>query len=106
MLVPAALVLIMGLAINSPFTTGSIGWGLDHSRYAIEGMQYSAALRQAIFEVASNAVSAVGGGFVWSGLASTAIALGLIVWGVMTRSEPHPAPAIASTPAADVNKTS
>jgi hypothetical protein len=104
LLVPAALVLIMGLAINSPLTIGSIGLGLDRSRYAIEGVQYSAALRQAIVEIASKAVSAVGGGFLWSGLASAAIAIGLIVWGAYTRSEPRPALAVASTSAADVQK--
>jgi hypothetical protein len=104
LLIPAALVLIMGLAINSPFTTGSISLGLERSRYAIEGVQYSAALRQAIVEVASKAVSAVGGGFLWSGLAATAIALGLIVWGATTQSEPHMTPATVSTPTADVNK--
>jgi hypothetical protein len=104
LLVPAALVLLMGLAISSPFTTGSIRLGLDLSRYAIEGVQYSAALRQAIVEVASKALSAVGSGFLWSGLASTAIAIGLSVWGIYTRSEPRPAPAAASTSAADAQK--
>jgi uncharacterized membrane protein len=105
LLIPAALVLIMGLAINSPFTTGSIGFGLERSRYAIEGVQYSAALRQAIVEMASRALAAVAGGFLIAGGVSTAMACGLLVWGAVTRSEPHPAPAVASTSAADVQKT-
>jgi hypothetical protein len=104
LLVPAALVLIMGLAINSPFTLGSIGFGLERSRYAIEGIQYSAALRQAIVEMASRALTAVASGFLIAGGASTAIAVGLLVWGVVTRSEPHPAPAAVSTPASDGQK--
>jgi hypothetical protein len=106
LLVPAALVLSMGLATNSPFITGSIRLGLERSRYTIEGVQYSAALRQAIVEIANKALGAVGGGFLWSGLAATAIALGFIVWGVMTRSEPRPVPADVSTPVADANKSS
>jgi uncharacterized membrane protein len=104
LLAPAALVLIIGLAINF-HSLGSISLGLDHSRYTIEGAQYSVALRQAIVEIASKALSAVGGGFLWSGLASAAIAIGLIVWGAYTRSEPRTAPAMVSASEADVNKT-
>jgi uncharacterized membrane protein len=106
LLIPAALVFIMGLAISSPFTAGSIGLGLDRSRYAIEGVQYSAALRQAIVEIASRALTAVASGFLIAGGASTAIAVGLLVWGAYTRSEPDPAPAVASTSTADIQKTS
>jgi hypothetical protein len=106
LLIPAALVFIMGLAINSSFTMGSIGFGLERSRYTIEGMQYSAALRQAIVEVASRALAAVAGGFLIAGGVSTAMACGLLVWGAVTRSDPRLTPAVASTPVADVNKTS
>jgi hypothetical protein len=106
MLVPAALVLIIGLAINSPLTVGSINLGLDRSRFAIEGVQYSAALRQAVVEMASRALVAVASGFLIAGGASTAIACGLLVWGAVTRSEAHPAPAVALTSAADIQKTS
>lgn len=106
LLVPAALVVIMGLAINSPLIVGSISLGLDRSRFAIEGVQYSTALRQAIVEMASRALAAVAGGFLIAGGASTAMAIGLIVWGVMTRSEPRPTLTVASTSAADVQKAS
>ena len=105
LLAPAALVLIMGLAINSPLTVGSINLGLDRSRFAIEGVQYSAALRQAIVEMASRVLPAVASGFLIAGGASTAIACALLVWGAATRSEVHPAPAVATTSVADVQKT-
>jgi uncharacterized membrane protein len=106
LLAPAGLVVIMGLAISSPFATGSISLGLERSRYAIEGVQYSAELRQAIVEMASRALAAVAGGFLIAGGISTALAIGLIGWGAVTRPEAHPAPAVASTSAADVQKTS
>jgi hypothetical protein len=106
LLVPAALVFIMGLAIGSPFTAASIGLGIDRSRFTIEGVQYSAALRQAVVEMASRVLTAVASGFLIAGGASTAIAVGLLVWGAATRSEPRPAPAVAATPTADVQKTS
>jgi hypothetical protein len=104
--VKAALVLFIGLAINSPFTTGGIGLGLERSRYTIEGVQYSAALRQAIVEIASKALSAVAGDFLWSGFAAGAMAIGLIVWGATTRSEPRTAPPMVSGSEADVIMTS
>jgi hypothetical protein len=84
---------------------GGIGLGLERSRYAIEGVQYSAALRLAIVEMASRALAAVASGFLIAGGASTAMACGLLVWGAVTRSEPHPAPAAASTSAANLQKT-
>ncbi|NTU64094.1 MAG: hypothetical protein HGB05_12015, partial [Chloroflexi bacterium] len=105
LLAPAALVLIIGLAINSPLTVGSISLGLDRSRFAIEGVQYSAALRQAIVEMASRALAAVASGFLIAGGASTAIACGLLVWGAATRSEAHPTSAVTSTSTADIQKT-
>jgi hypothetical protein len=106
LLVPAALVLIIGIAISTPIATGSIWLGLERSRFAIEGVQYSAALRQAIVEMASRALAAVAGGFLLAGGISTALACGLLVWGAVTRSEAHPASAVASTSAVDVQKTS
>jgi hypothetical protein len=104
--VPAALVFIMGIAINTPLIPGSIWLGLERSRFAIEGVQYSAALRQAIVEMASRALSAVAGGFLIAGGISTALAIGLIGWGAYTRSEPRPTPAAISTPTTDIQKTS
>jgi uncharacterized membrane protein len=106
LLVPAALVLIMGIAIGTPIATGSIWLGLERSRFAIEGVQYSAALRQAIVEMASRALAAVAGGFLIAGGISTALAIGLIGWGAYTRSDVHPTSAVGSTSAADVQKTS
>lgn len=105
LLIPATLVFIMGLAINSPLTVGGIGLGLERSRLAIEGVQYSAALRQAIVEMAGRTLAAVAGGFLIAGGISTAIACGLLVWGAATRSEAHPTSAVTSTSAADIQKT-
>lgn len=84
LLAPAALVLVMGIAINTPLTASSIRLGLDQSRYMIEGVPYSAALRQAIAEIASRALTAAAGGFLIAGAVSTASALGLIAWGMST----------------------
>jgi hypothetical protein len=86
-------------------TVGSINLGLDRSRFAIEGVQYSAALRQAVVEMASRVLAAVASGFLIAGGVSTTIAIGLIGWGIYTRSEPRPTPAAASTSAAGVQKT-
>jgi hypothetical protein len=106
LLVPAGLVLIGGIALSSPLISPGLYISLDQSRFALEGVSYSAALRQAIIDTANRAASAVSGGFVWSGLVATAIALGLIIWGALTRSEPQPTQVAASTPASSASKTS
>ena len=106
LMVPAGLVLIGGIALSSPLISPSLYISLDQARFAVEGVPYSAALRQAIIEAANRATSAVSGGFLWSGGLAAAIALGLIVWGTLTRSEPRQIPAVVSTPAPDTSKAS
>jgi hypothetical protein len=106
LMVPAALILISGIVLSAPLITSNIYMGLDQARFTMEGVPYSEAFRQAVIEITSKALSAVGSGFLWSGLASTLIALGLIIWGAYTRSEQQPASAVASATSADVQKMS
>jgi hypothetical protein len=105
LMLPAVLILLSGIVLSTPLITASVGLGLDRARFAIEGVQYSEALRQALIEVTGKALSAVSGGFLSTGVASAAIALGLSVWAAVTRSEPRTAPAAAPAPAASGQKT-
>jgi hypothetical protein len=110
MLVLAAVVFLIarsrGLiqfpALTGPYPVGKVIRHLiDESRPEV----FSATLRQAIVEIASKALSAVAGGFLWTGFAAGAMAIGLIVWGATTQSEPRTAPPLVSGSEADVNKT-
>jgi hypothetical protein len=95
---PALLILISGIVISSPLTAYSIRFGLDETRLALEDVQFSVAFRQALIEITSKALNTVGGGFLSTGAASAAIALGLVIWGANSRSEQRVAAAVTSTP--------
>jgi hypothetical protein len=105
LMLPAVLILLSGIVLSTPLITASVGLGLDQARFAVEGVQYSAALRQALIEVTGKALSTVASGFVLTGLASVVIALGLIVWAAVTRSEERTPPAAAPVSSASVQKT-
>jgi hypothetical protein len=100
LIVPGVLVFMIGLAVNADFTAGWVRFGLNEARF--DGFEYSLAFRQALLDVARNALNTVANGFLMAGGVSGAIALALIMWGVGTRPEPRMAPAMATPMAAAI----
>lgn len=88
LIVPAALVLIIGVSMNAPFTTGWVRFGLNEARFG--GMEYSSAFREALLGSIGQALQTIANGFLTAGAAAGAIGLGLIVWGSYTPNERKP----------------
>jgi len=92
LLVPALLIFLIGLGINSGIASNWVRFGLNEARFG--GFEYSAEFRQALIEVSRSALNTVANGFLAAGGASGAIALALIAWGFSTPSEKYLAPAM------------
>ena len=98
LIVPAILVFMIGLAVNTDFASGWVRFGLDQARF--EGVEYSLAFRQALINVARDALNTVANGFLAAGGVAGAIALALIVWGGSVPPERRLAPVmVAARPA-------
>jgi hypothetical protein len=93
LIVPAALILLLGVSINAPFTTGWIRFGLNEARFG--GMEYSLAFREALLGSIGPALRTIANGFLTAGAAAGAIGLGLIVWGGYTPNERKAAAVVA-----------
>ncbi len=91
LIVPAALIFMIGMAINSPFTYGWVRFGLNEARFGGE-LAYSTAFRDAIITAVGPSIQTIANGFLAVGAASGAIALGLIIWGWYTPSGRRLAP--------------
>ncbi len=79
LIVPAALIFLIGLAINTDFSLGWVRSGLNEARF--EGLEYSESFRLAVLDVSRTALSTVANGFLAAGGVAGAIALALIAWG-------------------------
>ena len=97
LIVPAVLVFLIGLAVNSVFATGWVRFGLNEAR--LEGVEYSESFRLAMLDVSRTALNTIANGFLATGAVSGAIALALIAWGWGTPPEPRMAPAMATVAA-------
>ncbi len=101
LLIPAILVFLIGLAINTDFSLGWMRFGLNEARF--EGVEYSIAFQQALLDVARDALNTIANGFLAAGGIAGTIALALIVSGfstppAMAYSPVAPAPAVAAPP--------
>ncbi|HEY4690510.1 MAG TPA: hypothetical protein VIK33_14445 [Anaerolineae bacterium] len=96
LIVPAVLIFLIGLAINSDFSANWVRFGLNQAR--LEGVEYSAEFRQALLEVARGALNTISNGFLMAGGVAGAIALGLIAWGYSTPAERRYVPPMSSAP--------
>jgi hypothetical protein len=98
LIVPAILVFMIGLAVNTDVASGWMSYGLNQARF--EGVEYSLAFRQALIDVARDALNTVANGFLAVGGVAGAIALALVVWGGSVPPERRLAPAMAAPIAA------
>ena len=94
LIVPAILVFMIGLAINTDSASGWVRYGLNQARF--DGVEYSPAFRQALIDVARNALNTIANGFLAAGGVAGAFALALIVWGGGTSPERRMAPVMAA----------
>ena len=94
LIVPAALIFMIGLAINSDLSANWVRFGLNEAR--IEGVEYSVEFRQALVDVARGALNTIANGFLMAGGVSGAIALALIAWGIGTPPERRMTPVMAA----------
>ncbi len=88
LIVPAALILVIGVSMNSPVTAGWMRFGINEARFG--GMEYSPALREALLASIGQALQTIANGFLAAGAAAGAIGLGLVVWGSYTPNERKP----------------
>ncbi len=95
LVVPAAMIFLSGLAINSSFALGWARFGLNQAHFT-NSIAYSPAFREAILSVMGPALQTIANGFLMVGAASGAIALGLIIWGSMTPADRRVAPPAAN----------
>jgi len=100
LIVPAALIFLIGLAINTDFSLGWVRFGLNEARF--EGVEYSVEFRQALLDVSRIALNTIANGFLAAGAVAGAAAIALITWGLGTPSERRMAPALAHPPRATV----
>ncbi|HJW84425.1 MAG TPA: hypothetical protein VJ754_08975, partial [Anaerolineae bacterium] len=94
LIVPAILVFMIGLAVNTDVASGWVSYGLNQARF--EGVEYSLAFRQALIDVARDALNTVASGFLAVGGVAGAIALALVVWGGSVPPERRLAPAMVA----------
>ena len=88
LIVPAALILLIGVSLNVPMTTGWVRFGLDEARFG--DVAYSPALREALLGSIGQALRTIANGFLAAGAAAGAIGLGLVVWGFYSPNERQP----------------
>lgn len=100
LIVPAILIFLIGLAINTDFSLGWVRFGLNEARF--EGIEYSESFRLAVLDVSRTALNTIANGFLAAGGVAGAIALALIVWGWGMLPEPRRVPVTAQVPAATV----
>jgi len=85
LIVPAAVILLIGVSMNAPFTTGWIRFGLNEARFG--DVAYSPAFRDALLGSIGQALQTIASGFLAAGAAAAAIGLGLVVWGSYTPND-------------------
>jgi len=83
LMIPSALVFLIGLTAASNIPTYWINYGLDRAQFGITPF-LGPGLREALREIIRGAVPRVSTGFLMVGGISGALALGLIFWGLMT----------------------
>jgi hypothetical protein len=83
LMIPSALVFLIGLTAASNIPTYWINYGLDRAQFGINPF-LGPGLREALREIIRGAVPRVSTGFLMVGGISGALALGLIFWGQMT----------------------
>jgi len=88
LIIPAALILLIGVSMNAPFTTGWMRFGISEARFG--DVAYSPAFRDALLGSIGQALRTIANGFVAAGAAAAAIGLGLVVWGFYTPNERRP----------------
>jgi hypothetical protein len=81
---PAALFVLIGLALTSPFLEGPLRNGLMSASW--DGVNFSETFQQGIMTLATSLVQQIGSGFLLTGAVSTIIALTLVVLGLLTTS--------------------
>jgi hypothetical protein len=83
LMIPSALIFLVGLATISNIPTYWINYGLDRANFS--GMPFfGPELREALREIIRGAVPRVSTAFLMVGGISSALALGLIFWGLLT----------------------
>lgn len=97
LIVPAALVFLIGLAVSSPISLGWARFGLNQAHWS-DGAAFSPEFREAILSVTGTTLQTIANGFLMVGAASGAIAIGLIVWGSMTPAGRYVVPPSVSQP--------
>ncbi len=100
LLIPAALILLIGVSMNAPFATGWVRFGLNEARWSGD-FAYSPAFREALMSTVGVALQTVANGFLAVGAAAGAIGLGMIVWGFYTPADRKP---VAMPPASSGNQ--
>ncbi len=83
LMIPSALVFLIGLTAASNIPTYWINYGLDRAQFGITPF-LGAGLREVLREIIRDAVPRVSTAFLMVGGVSGALALGLIFWGLMT----------------------
>lgn len=83
LIVPAALIFLIGVGISTDFSLGWMRYGLNQARF--EGVEYSAEFRDALINVTRSAQNTVANGFFAAGGVAGAFALALIAWGSASR---------------------
>lgn len=104
LVIPAGLIFLAGLSMNTPFVSGWVRFGLNEARFG-DGLAYSQAFRDALMAVGGGALRTIANGFLTAGGAAGAIALGLIVWGTVTPEERPMRPTTTTTAAAPAQVT-
>ncbi len=93
LLIPAVLIFLIGLPINSDVASNWVRYGFNEARFG--GFEYSAEFRQALLDVSRHALNQIANGFMAAGGVAGAIALALLAWGFSTPSEKRMARAMA-----------
>jgi hypothetical protein len=106
--VPALLIFMIGLAVNTDMTTGWVRFGLNEARF--DEFETSAEFRLALLDVVRGALNTVANGFLMAGGVAGAMAIALVAWGGATPAERRPvyapvAPVAPTTPATPTSAT-
>jgi|GEM_PF-1884343 len=88
LIIPSALVFLVGLTAASNIPTFWANYGIDRAQLTV-GPFLGAGLREALREIIRGAVPRISSAFLMVGGISGALALGLIFWGQMTQ-KPNP----------------
>ncbi len=83
LIIPSALIFILGLAVSADIPGYWINYGIEHA--GLNGILFGVGLREALRAVVSSSLVRVASSFMMVGGISSAIGLGFIFWGLATK---------------------